>query len=73
MEGSSTIWKAALRELEAGISATNPKLDQLAAMKVADRYSDPELGKGLQRLTGIEPKFADKPVVAALADSMVVP
>lgn len=44
--------------------ATAPTLDRTAVLKVAERFSDPTVGEGLQRLTAASPDLATNTAVA---------
>jgi len=51
-----------------GDLATTPILDRTAVLKVAEKFADPSIGEGLQRLTEASPDLAaDKEAAAGLA------
>jgi hypothetical protein len=48
-----------------GPAATPITLDRTAVLKVAERFSDPSVGEGLQRLTAVTPELATNTEAAA--------
>lgn len=82
-EASPMLLGAAVRELEASKTTVTPdpttatteeRLERVAVLKVAERFGDPRMGEGLQRLQEANPALKDDTkVVQALADSGAVP
>lgn len=73
---SQTLLNAAVGELEAAKTPTEAaeKLDRVAVFKVAERFGDPKMGEGIQRLETVHPQLKDNEVIAnVVADSGAVP
>lgn len=60
--------QSAIQELE-----QNPNIDQAAALKTSERFSDPQLGEGLAQLGQLNAAINQPAVVQALAASGVAP
>jgi hypothetical protein len=74
-EGALTELRDAHRTLtEAAPPQTRVLLDRASVMKVAQRYSDPDFGKGIARLEATQPTLRDnETVIKTLTRAAVVP
>lgn len=77
---SRTLMEGAIRELESlkpvEQATTDPKatIEKAEVLKVADRFSSPQLGEGLSQLENIDERFkSDNKVVKTLAATELVP